>query len=647
MRYIVRLVAVLVASVFLLVADTYCATVDENTPQGANLVISASFKQSVETKNKIIDRLSHISDERNIKLAKVVPNPENFLKDRSLYYFTNKDIQTGPINWYRPDYSGSQEVAADLGNASLEGVYVAHISSPDDIDILSKELTSLGAVFSYKKAGWFEVLVQTVWANGYGLALVSVCLLLGIASLAYSASRARVHILQTLAGLPHWRILAAQLGNILLCFCVPALGTFLVALLAVFLLRGFHALGSFIWVALLAFVAMVLITGLCVFLTSILTAPRLENVAGREDGIQNYRFASEGAKYLAIFITAVSLPALVGQGFTQLGIAQQASYWDALSQAQSLRLGGNDEQLTQAEGDLLRVVTDAEDENKLYFTYGVNPGEFLGDNLEPFDGVMLTNDSYLKKLEDRYHRKYVDIDKKEIPIALRESILEQLKLWIPSSQAQDRVRFLVAAEQGSLPAISGTGNSQLELYETPLVVSVSSLSDTYSPSFITSVISTNNIFFDDSFELTKKVQESELSGVILSVDRASDAGLQSSQMAEARTRSLLLSLVLNMTSLVLSTVLASYIYLLRKAKTHYTQRVSGNSWLAILRKRLLGEAIIATALGVLAWISVIGQAGSYNFACFGVVLLCVTLSLILQPSFAQFIFSKTVLRKVS
>jgi hypothetical protein len=191
-----------------------------------------------------------------------------------------------------------------------------------------------------------------------------------------------------------------------------------------------------------------------------------------------------------------------------------------------------------------------------------------------------------------------------------------------------------------LPPVAG----EMHNLRNPLVVVITDPASTFTPDFLASTISSGNVMFSDSGWVRNYLEASTLRETVLAVDRISDGGLYSSQVAGQTASVRTLSYVLVVLALVVGVSVSAWIYALSRARRLFVQRTSGWIWARVLHRRMLWEGVIACV--VASVVVATSNAGEHPDAWWALaaIPLYLLVSYVLHLSAVKNIFSRRLAR---
>lgn len=607
LKLLVRLTALGVSVFLAVLTGIFISAGEDGFPWGTDHTAKLVFSDSPLTKDQAIADLNGIVDSSDLRLAKLVADPDDFLTSKSLYVFGDgAPKEPMDLAWFRPEMSGQLRAASTLGDAPLDGTYV--YSGSEDARAKLLEWASQAGVQSAEQVKTTPAVLAYAFLNTGALLplLTSVVLLISI-TLSWYVLRARARTLKVLSGTRSSRILAEDLSS-LLRVTAPSAVVGLVGALVVLIFMGKSSfLVQFVSVMLtfLAFALALMLLGAA--LVSAITWPSVAGIASRRPAERHFRFISEVLKFATLAVVAVLLPAAGSAIASATLLSDQGARWEALTGQVTMRIGTNSPEEFDAQVQSMDdMVQAAAERGSMTFSYSSNAARDETLSSAGFDGMVMVNPAYLKAIgpligvtptADRpLGSQGVPVGSDDLPDSLSESLASSFELWNRNGRNLDGMtenfktyRYTGSTTFPGLPPVAG----EMQNLSHPLVVVIASPATTFTPDFLASTISSGNVMFSDADWVREYLTTSPLRDSVLAVDRVSDGGLYSSQQSKQTADVRTLSYILVVLALVVGVSVSAWIYALTRGRRLFVQRTSGWTWSRVLMRRMVWESMVA------------------------------------------------------
>lgn len=640
-----RIASALTVILLLCVTDAYLKQTENILPMDTDTALVLNYKEANISKEEAIQELNQLSQENNLTIIKIVADKEDFLNGKDIYYFNSTEQRTKEINWYDQKKHGTIFPADQLGEANLNGLYMLKGTSEakNSLYTWTEEHNIDHSILESNK---FNVLKQTVFASGYGIALLCAFILLLITAMGWSAHRTHSKSLRVISGQPVYKIIASDNFSFFKVIIPATLFSIIAGVIFLGFIRDFEEISSLILPLAVAFLVFCFLCVSSILFMTVVALPTASIIAERKTGITLYRTISEILKIGAILLTAISLPTFTSSAMTSLGVATEASHWKIFSQDLSLRiLTASEDDYQDNEARLANLVQKMDSTDNVILNYTLPP-EILSPPGEEFDGIILTNSKYLQRVASSNKTDLKSIKPSELPSEFIVDLESNFSLWCKSQCSVEQLQLSTTVAEQPVPALDGTGEQKLDILEQPLIINVDSVSETYNPSFIGPLITTSNLLFTSHSEVNHLIEDLDLTSVVLSVDRIADVGLQQGQSAYERAFTQIIGLTLITGALITATIIAATVHISTTKRRVFIQRAFGKSWLIILKSRLLYELCIVTCASIIALFYCLSQNYEYPWVALITPAMYFLVSLPAHITTAGQSFQSSVARKV-
>lgn len=658
LKLLVRLAALGVAVFLAVLAGMFLSSEESGFPWNTDYTSRLDFSKSPLAKDVAIAELNELVDSSDLRLARVVADPENFLTSQSLYVFgADAPISPVAIDWFRPGMQGELRAAGGLGDTPLSGTYV-YSGSAEAVQSLTGWANRAGVHTSTQKNTVTAVLSNALINTGAWLPFLTCLVLLVSLTVSWYVLRARARTVKVLNGASTARIVADDFLSLLAVSVPPMLAGFLLGV-------GFIALsGKTMFVANFALTTLALLgCALAVMLLSALlvnafTWPTLAAIAARTPPERHFRLASEALKVATLVLVAISLPAAGTAIATATNLSDQGARWQSLSGQVSLRIGTTTPEEFDAQIEKLDALVVAADEaDVLTFSYAMDVAD--EPELQPagYDGLVMVNPAYLEAVapfvgfdpspQQPLGALGTAIPHTELAPALEQSLGASFELWNRAGQNLDgfdeNFRTFGYSGDVTFPGLAPTSGDMVN-YENPLIVVVDNPAETFDADFLSATLSSGNQMFGDASWLRGYLATSELNAYVLSIDRVSDNGLFASQQANQTAGVRIFSYALVVLALIASITVSAWIYALARGRRLFAQRTSGWAWQRVLSARLLWEAGLAVVITALSLVGFLATSDPGTLWILAAIPLYVALSAALHVAAVRKVFALRLAR---
>ena len=610
LKLLVRLASFGVAVFLAVLAGLFLASEEAGFPWDTDFTARLDFSQSPVPKDQVVAELNGLAESGDLRLAKVVADPANFLTSQSLYVFGSAAPKR-PIenSWFRSGMTGELRAADTLRDASLDGTYV-YSGSSAAVANMTRWFADSGVRANTQERTVPTVLANALISTGAWLPFLTCLVLVVSMTVSWYVLRARARTVKVLNGARSIKILLDDLLSLLAVSSPPILAGLLLALGFVW----FSGKGVFVvafGLAIAAFLAFLLgVMLVSAILISAFTWPTVAGIASRLAPERHYRLVGEALKAATLILVAISLPAAGSAIAVATHLSDQGARWESLAGQVSVRIGTSTlEEFDSQMENMDSLVQAADEAGSLTFSYAMNIRSNPQLESAGYDGLVMVNRSYLKRIApfmgfsvspDRpLGNQGQAISHDRLSPALAKSLSSSYELWNRAGRNLDgfEKNFITYRYTGSktFPGLAPSPG-QMENFRNPVVVVVSNPSSTFNRDFLSSTLSSGNQMFSDSKWLRTYLSQSPLREDVLSIDRVSDSGLYNSQQENQTASVRMLSYALVILALVASVAVSAWIYALARGRRLFAQRTSGWTWKRVLAGRMLWETSLATAV---------------------------------------------------
>lgn len=615
---IVRSTALGVALFIALLAGLFVIAEEEAFPAGAGYAVSLDFSDSTLTKGQAIAALGALSDRTGLVLTKVVADPDDFYSGRSLYVFGSAaPARPREWDWFTPGRHGELRSALDLGTASLDGQY-ALVGTPADRLALEHELDDAGVHHAISPRTDGAVLGYALFNTGAWLPFATCLLLVLSLGTTWYVLRMRARTLKVLAGSRTRAILAEDLVS-LLRVTVPSFlagGLLAVGVLAV---RGDAAhIPRYAAVLAVGLGGAVVALSAGAILVGVLTWPSVQTIAVRVPPERHFRLLSEAIKVVCVILLGATAPVAAGSIASASEASAHGAQWALLGHELTVRISTDHREFEGRVDDMAALAAAADDDRALMFSYAID----LTGGQEPagtgYDAVVLANPRYLDAVGAGALRRASVAD---LPPPLADYLRASFPLWARDSASGIDERLALYTTEGGAVAGLLPIRGEMRDFAHPLVVVVDRPSEVFDDDFLASTLSTGNLLFDSGW-LSAHVAKAPVADLVLSLDRAADAGLAEAQSEAQTALTQGFSLALEVLALVMAVAVGAWIHAIGNARRLFVSRTAGVAWPTVLRRRLVVEGTLAVVLGAIIaaiggvwWLAVFVAPAYFALSC--------------------------------
>ena len=598
---IIRVTAVLAIVLCFIMGDSIAKTIDNEMPLGAQSSFIISVEESSLPKEKIIHDIDKIMTDQHATLLKVSADPQDFFHHISLYVFGENTLPLGEsIPWYDSSKYGDYRAARDIGALSLNGKYLLRGGSTA-AQQLRNYFQDSNIRYSHKSFHGHQILAATLLENGYGVTLLCMISLSGIALMGWSASRIRTRQILMMNGRPFRSLLRQDISESAHATVLPACITILGAAILVLALRGAERLPRLVPHVLLLLTIYTVALVCLLSLISLYSQPALNTLARRKNSTASYKGMSVISQCIILCCVALSLPVLYTNSVQSMNESTKQSYWSAFSSFYSVRIGGSSDSqyFSYFEKDS-NPIAHLEKNNHAILNYSFISNDDSGNFLQgsPYDGLVLTNTKYLDHLKERYGFTYQESSRE---LSAYQSIIDTYSFQHKDHQNIGFSAYTVNTSEHDFPALAPTSESLL-LLKNPIIIVTDSISENMSPSFMGAALSSGNILSDSPDEFSTAMVEAGMGDIVLAIDRAADAHLTYSSYERERMLAYLIGIVILFCALIMSTIISAFISLTDRARNDFILRTAGLPLHTTHRSYWITHLVLATGCGLLAYL---------------------------------------------
>ncbi len=601
LKSIIRAVSVLTVVVVAVLSYVQLSFVEQDYPLGAQHSGTILFGDSTLTKQQVLEGLREIGQTHDLDIYLGAPGAEDPFHGRDLYSLgKNQPEEARDIGWLTLGRHGKLYPASELKDTSLSAVYAVK-GSDAGVRALQQWADENGATTS----GWGDGGPLALFGAGlvYGAAGVQVVALavLGVTVvLAWYAARAESRAVRLLAGTPRWRIQAQDMiGWLRVAFPVAVAGALAVGVGVGFARgwgNGLAVTGATVgYLAVLGVVAVVF--GI---VASLVTAPSAASLALRKPPEARFEFPSQLLKAVALALGLAALPAMVWQASSSLEQADIQGRVTPLSGYVSQAVGGVTNQSFESSIKELGRFAGAVDETGTLAYAEIVNRESLGASFtdEGFDSLAVINTHYARLFglsqdegtlapveEATAARLLRAIDEESQYGGITSSLRREA-----SAEANGLRAYRITGDMG-LVAPTGTGLG-FRHAKRPLVLVSERISASLSDDALVSGLGSSYLMFQDPQVIAEKGRETGVSPLLLDRSRVTDSALLAAQFANQVVFTVGISIVILLTAIAISGWLSARVYAANNARFIFPMLTYGRSWWTVLRRRVLGEAII-------------------------------------------------------
>lgn len=601
LKSIIRVVAAMTVVVVAILAYAQLSLVEQDYPLGAQHSGTILFGDSALTKQKVLEGLREVGQAHDLDIYLGAPGKDDPFHGRDLYSLgKNQPEGARDIGWLTLGRHGKLYPASEVRDISLSAVYAVK-GSDAGVRALQQWASENGATTSgWGEGGPLALFGAALVYGAAGIQVVALAVLGVTVVLAWYAARAESRAVRLLAGTPRWRIQAQDMaGWLRVAFPVAAAGALAVGA-GVGITRGWGngvvvAGATAVYLAVLGAVAVVF--GI---VASLVTAPSVASLALRKPPEARFEFPSQLLKAVALALGLAALPAMVWQANSSLEQANIQGRVTPLSGYVSQAVGGVTSQTFESSiGELGRFVGAVDETGTLAYAEIVNresPGASFAD--EGFDSLAVINTHYAKLFglsQDKGTLAPVD---EATATRLLRAMDEESKyggltssLRRESSAEANGLRAYRLTGDTGLVAPTGTGLG-FRHAKRPLVLISERISTSLSDDALVSGLGNGYLMFRDSQIVAEKARETGVSPLLLDRSRVTDSALLAAQFANQVVFTVGVSIVILLTAIAISGWLSARVYAANNARFIFPMLTYGRNWWTVLKRRVLGEAII-------------------------------------------------------
>lgn len=600
MTKLLTTVTLIAASLLVLLAGIFTNTTDRYFPLGVHATVLVSLADSPASREQVLQGLSEWSTKSGVELYRQAPADED--RNTRLFYgvgSASPDVAQGE-NTFLPWQRSEVLPESDLGEHSLEASYVPVGSDAADRASLTGVIEGLGGEAWWTDFDWRHMLLQSLVESGAALALLTSGVLLVTSVLMWVLSRAGRHDLQFLAGSSTLEILTEDAGVLIRRIVAPVAILVVVALLAVLVVSGPRYAGMLMVPLFIGQFSLLVIVLLTWAFATTLSWPTRQALARRDLPSAGFALPSGGLRLLALAITALALPFLVSGLLGTKHAADQAQQWSRLDGWVSVRAASISEDL---ETPTREAAIDLASKDQLAFSKAldIHSGSGGPGAGEPVLSLIITDRSFLDLMgaDPIDGPNWRPAQQRELPADSAEILADSLPLWLqdPAGVQAPGVHLVQWQAPEPLAALDGA-TGELGFHRDALVLVVDDAGHSLTGNLLLSSMSTGNVLFGNADAVRQALDRHGVGGVILSVDRASDAGMLRAQLLTQTLWLRWVSLALVIAALALSTAVGAEVWARRLSRRIFVLRTAGYSWGWVARRRLLWESASAALMTV-------------------------------------------------
>lgn len=604
MTKLLTVVTLISAFLMLLLAGIFTSTTDRYFPMSVDATVLLSLEDSPEPRQAVIQELSQWSEDSGVELYLQASADED-LTTRLFYGIgPASPKETRELDSFLPWQHGELLPEAALGQRNLSSSYIPVGADAADRASLSTVVENLGGQAWWTVADWKLMVLQSLVDSGAAVALVTSGILLVTSVLMWVLSRARKHDLQFLNGARTGEILREDAAVLARHVVAPIVLVVMASMVLVLFISGAKFATAFAVPLLIGQLLLLGVVGATWGLSTTLSWPTRRALAARQMPGEGFGLPSEALRLVALAITALALPLLVSGLMGNQQAAKQEQQWSRLDGWVSVRVAAGPDELEES---TRAAAMELSAKGQLAFSKAVNlysspDGSMKGS---PDLSVIITDESFLGLMGagpiDGPDWKAVRPS--ELSPTTQVAFEDSLPLWIqdPAGLKTPGVDLLQWQGQNELAGIDAI-TGEMDYYPDPLVLVVKDAGQALTGNMLLSSMSTGNLLFGNADALYQAFGHHGASDVILSVDRASDAGMLRAQLLNQTLWLRWVSLGLVLAALALSTAVGAEVWARRLSRRVFVLRTAGYSWGWIARRRLWWESLstaILSGLGAL------------------------------------------------
>lgn len=615
--------------------------------------VSLDFSQSGLTDEEAFQKLGEISDQLGLGLMKIAPDLSGdksgqvFIKVGTQGVFPEKIQRFGN----QPDSEIRDSTA--LAHSFANGDYLV-TGKTDHYSEFKNRLTALGVVQKWKEEIFGTILQFLVFQSDFGITLLAVVALMVSLSLYWLTVKARGRALRVLAGVSTWRILYEDLGGFLMAIVIAAMILDAFALAYVGMGYGWIFVPYYIKVLLASEVVVILLTSGFAFVLSVASWPSPEMIANREPAIKSLKWSSLIVK-IAVFTSVLAMVAPAFNAYKEAKrIAVEQAKWKTLSD-QVILIFRDFQQVDPLVGD---IVQEAEASNAvaLSVTYTEEYFNRNGFDVAPYRYVSIINQRWLDLMLGESHNGwaregsptsgFASLFFEQLPKGAKDYLESFVPMWMRDQKRfndilnEIKIYRYVGAEK--LPLMTMGGRLIFTEPNEAILVLVPSVHKMFNDDFLTSSASSRELTFT-GLEVTQRlVSERGLQGKVRVVYVAEEGILLAQVLAYFAwlRASSLVSLIV---ALAIAAGISAFITAVLKVRRDFPLRLSGKSWWAILKGRVMSEWLVGAALTFLVMLIQDSEGRALVAATSVMVLLILPL---IHIGATRWVFTKISLRRL-
>lgn len=600
MTKLLTVVTLISASLLVLLAGIFTSTTEKYFPNNADSTLLLSLDNSPIERQDLFELLDRWEAESGSQLYLRAPADEN-RNGLLLYEIGASDSTPRELRQFLPWQQAEILPQSAVGDRNLASSYVAVGANASDRDSLTESIALIGGETRWTLLDHRLIAIQSVIDSGAALALVTSGVMFITCILMWVLSRARKHDLQFLAGASNREIISEDVRVLLRSGVLPIAGVFCVSVACVLLVSGTRFVATFMSALLLGVAGLLVVAAVTWGLALSLSWPIRKALAARELPGGGFGGPSEVLRLVALGITALSLPFLVSGLLGTRESANQAEEWSRLDGWVSVRAGSIDQDL---EAPLRNATSQlaANDDIALSRALQLNQGAGTSTDTPPGLSIIITDRRFIELMGAGPidGSDWEMIEKAELTTTASELLSASIPLWVDDPAGLDAPGLHLLRWQGDepFPAIEAL-TGEMSFNDEPVVL-VADDASSFTGDMLLAALSSGNLLFSSTDSVREAFENNDAAGVILSVDRAADAGLLRAQLLNQTLWLRWVSLGLVVGALALSTSIGAEVWARRLSRRIFVLRTAGFSWSWIARRRLLWEfasAAVMTAMG--------------------------------------------------
>ncbi|MCB4208083.1 hypothetical protein [Arthrobacter sp. UM1] len=624
-----RVIAALVGLLCCLFSFLSVRAADEAFPAQSQGRFSFKVGAAQLSKDELVAGLDAFARDQGVDIIKEVPNPENFHAGKDLVLFGSRPDYLGTeVPYTDPWTHGTWRGPDQLGSASLDGTFLIRGDRLPFAELRDwAAARHLEVDFTAEKSAALVLQMALVSTGAWVPALTSGALLLALA-LMWSCARSTDRRCRLQLGVRSASVLATETVSLLKAVAPP-----LVAGTALGLFCAVPAAGEpWLWGYALLSMGAAAALGVLVVAAYILVAaaswPSVKQLTSRRPSIAGHRFAAQAVAWASLFLVVTSLPAVGHSTVRAFEASRDLAQWSRFGDFASVRVRGSLENAAVTDPALARVAREHEREGGLFFSQVVDPEQLPPLGASGFDAVVIVNRAYAEQAGVRGGGRLVPVEDTRIGPSLKAELEAVTELWLRPVGYGEKPGWpfsLVTAEAGAFTVIEHQ-DKPLRRLEKPLILVTDAAAEAFKDGHLVSLMTTGNVLFGPSEQLSRRVAASEAAPIVLSVDRVADTALAESRRHAQTAWMNVIGLLLALVALVFSAGISAWTCAAVRAQRIAAQRRAGWAWAKILARRVVGESAVAVILSAGVALAGLAFSGTSGLWALGAVPLFVLVS---------------------